>query len=264
MNPQRLFTFGCSFTNYHWLTWADILAYEYNIPYQNLGNDGAGNTFIFNQVMSIDSLIGFAETDLVVVSWTNICREDRFKNGHWVCPGNIFTQTVWSENYVKEWADTVGYAHRDFAHLHAVNSLLALRGCKSKMIAMCNIAEQLDQFTNTKITDIDNLIAMYQKDLSTVAPSFYEILWNNDIDNKRKKNRELFGFAFGDCHPSPIEHLEYVQHVFGPLSGDTVNAVTQLENEWQNTIQKHKKEDWDAELYTELANKIRLPTTPIW
>ena len=44
-NPKRLFTFGCSFTDYRWATWANILAYELDCEFHNFGKSGAGNQF---------------------------------------------------------------------------------------------------------------------------------------------------------------------------------------------------------------------------
>jgi hypothetical protein len=44
---SRLFTFGCSFTNYRWSTWADCLAPEFDY-FENWGQSGGGNHYIFN------------------------------------------------------------------------------------------------------------------------------------------------------------------------------------------------------------------------
>jgi hypothetical protein len=73
---SRLFTFGCSFTNYRWSTWADCLAPEFD-EFKNWGQSGAGNPYIFNSVMEADQQYIFNSTDTVVVCWTNIMREDR-------------------------------------------------------------------------------------------------------------------------------------------------------------------------------------------
>jgi hypothetical protein len=50
---RRLFAFGCSFTNYRWSTWADCLAPEFDY-FENWGQAGAGNHYIFNSVMECD------------------------------------------------------------------------------------------------------------------------------------------------------------------------------------------------------------------
>jgi hypothetical protein len=62
---SRLFTFGCSFTNYRWSTWADILAPEFG-EFYNWGQRGAGNHFIFNSVMEADQQNNFKDGDTVI------------------------------------------------------------------------------------------------------------------------------------------------------------------------------------------------------
>ena len=49
---MRIFTYGCSVTDYNWPTWADIICYEYQdqIPCHNYGNSGTGNTAIAQHV----------------------------------------------------------------------------------------------------------------------------------------------------------------------------------------------------------------------
>jgi len=42
---SRLFTFGCSYTNYRWSTWADCLAPEFDY-FENWGQSGGGNHYI--------------------------------------------------------------------------------------------------------------------------------------------------------------------------------------------------------------------------
>ena len=127
IQPQRLFAFGCSFTNYYWPTWVDIVAQELQIPYYNYGQAGAGNQYIFNKLMQADSYYQFDKNDLVIVCWTNVAREDRYAHGHWETPGNIYTQSSYDEKFVRQWADPVGYAVRDFATIKAVAGFLSGR-----------------------------------------------------------------------------------------------------------------------------------------
>lgn len=83
---KRLFTFGCSFTNYVWPTWADIIAYDQQIEFHNKGKGGAGNTFIASSILESDLKYKFTDTDLILVNWTTWQREDRVDSeGHWKC-----------------------------------------------------------------------------------------------------------------------------------------------------------------------------------
>ena len=49
---QRLFTFGCSLTRYHYPTWANIGGKNFT-EFQNWGAPGGGNNFILNSVSKI-------------------------------------------------------------------------------------------------------------------------------------------------------------------------------------------------------------------
>ncbi len=42
-NAMRLITFGCSFTDYSWPTWADIIARDLDCEYENWAIGGGGN-----------------------------------------------------------------------------------------------------------------------------------------------------------------------------------------------------------------------------
>ena len=44
---KRHFTFGCSFTNYYWPSWADVIANAMpDAGYVNTAKPGAGNSYI--------------------------------------------------------------------------------------------------------------------------------------------------------------------------------------------------------------------------
>ena len=96
---ERIFTFGCSFTNYYWATWADLIASEIpHVEHINYGRCGAGQQFI--QAMISQALIKHKPThkDLLCVMYTTHYREDRHMgtNEHtrepeWLTPGNIYS-----------------------------------------------------------------------------------------------------------------------------------------------------------------------------
>jgi hypothetical protein len=87
---KRLFTFGCSWTNYVWPTWADIIAYDQQIEFHNKGKGGAGNTFIASSILESDLKYKFTDTDLILVNWSTWQREDRVDSeGHWKCDFKI-------------------------------------------------------------------------------------------------------------------------------------------------------------------------------
>ena len=81
---NRLFTFGCSFTEYRWPTWANILGQNFD-QFENWGQPGGGNTFILNSLMECINRNIIQANDTVIIMWTSIGREDRWVKGRgWV------------------------------------------------------------------------------------------------------------------------------------------------------------------------------------
>ncbi len=85
----RLFTFGCSFTQYAWPTWADIVAYDRKIEYYNYAIAGMGNVGIFHRIMEADLKHNFQDDDEIYILWSSWSREDRVKLGNWLTAGSV-------------------------------------------------------------------------------------------------------------------------------------------------------------------------------
>lgn len=242
--PRRLFAFGCSFTDYKWASWANILAKELAPDeFINCGKSGAGNQYIFNIIMQADALYNFTQEDLVVVQWTNVRREDRYlpQEGteHWVTPGNIYSQHHYDKKFIKKYFSDKGAYIRDLAAIKATYELLKHK-TQWHFLQMCDIIQQPDQWNyesqhshTSKDQQLDQLIQAYSEPLSHMKSSFYDILWNNDTDTKFAQDRKLISEVFFDGHPSPIEHFEYLKRVFDHKWKDTTcKAVQQTQNTW--------------------------------
>lgn len=93
MNYDRVFTFGCSFTQFFWPTWSDIIEYDMKLPTQNWGLCGLGNVGIAHRLLEADATHKFTENDLIMVLWSTWPRECRVINGQWRTAGNIFNNT---------------------------------------------------------------------------------------------------------------------------------------------------------------------------
>jgi len=115
---KRFFAFGCSFTQYRWPTWCDIIAKDNpDLEYYNIGKSGAGNTYIFNQINQYANKMNFDEHDLVMVLWSSFYREDRYmyEKGGWKTPGNIYSQFDYDEKFVTEMCCPRGFTLQDLA-----------------------------------------------------------------------------------------------------------------------------------------------------
>ena len=103
MNYKRIFTFGCSFTNWHWPTWADIIAVQTDIPVYNGALYGIGNVGILHKIVEYDLTYAFKKQDLILVMWTGWSREDRYLDHQWTQHGNIFNNDFYDQHFIKKY-----------------------------------------------------------------------------------------------------------------------------------------------------------------
>ena len=71
----RLYVLGCSFSNYAWPTWADMLGLEFD-EYENWAFPGLGNRAIAERVAEIHARNTLTKDDTVVIQWTSHLRHD--------------------------------------------------------------------------------------------------------------------------------------------------------------------------------------------
>jgi hypothetical protein len=191
---NRLFTFGCSFTNYRWSTWANCLAPEFDYS-ENWGQSGGGNHFIFNSLMECDQRKNFGANDTVVVCWSSTQRDDRYVQGKWHTLGNVFTCPIYDPTYLEKYVEERGYLIRDLAFIKAAKSLLQSRpGVTWKFLSM------IEPNNTDETCDVTEL---YQDVVNSIAPSYYTVLFKETGWPDRD----------GDPHPSPAEHLAYLDAV---------------------------------------------------
>lgn len=216
--PKRFFAFGCSFTRYFWTTWANIigkhLEMSYGTKWYNFGKSGIGNEAIANLVSQANLLYTFTEDDLVIVCWTNIARKDTFtKNSKgidgWWGYGNIFSSPTYPKNDLKKISFT-DLLLKNLTHIELVRSMLKDK-CQTHFIQMCQVDTQFLQnpaqpnelaqslYLHKEIKNI------YSQTLKFLYPSFYEVVWHNDIEERRKHF---------DPHPLPSEHFKYIKKTF--------------------------------------------------
>ena len=208
----RLFTFGCSFTDYVWAMWPQVLARQYDVPLYNYGKAGAGNMYMFNHIMQADCYYNFQPEDIIAVCWTNVCREDRYVDRQWYTAGNIFTNNQFEVDWVKQWVDPTGMAIRDYAAIKGAQEFIASRTKNHLFLSMCDIVTRTDQWSSSKAKP-NPASSLYQSTLTDIKPSFYDILWQDDNMVKQKKDAKIVHKRFIDGHPSPAEALEYLEAV---------------------------------------------------
>jgi hypothetical protein len=209
---SRLVTFGCSFTNYRWSTWADCLAPEFD-EFENWGQSGGGNHYIFNSVMEADQRRRFGPGDTIIVCWTDFNRDDRYVLGRWHTLGNIFNCPIYEPKYLKDHYDERGYLIRDLAYIKAVKILLENRtGITWRFLSMVELMSRPGADDNTSLHR--DVMRLYDDVLDAVLPGYDKTVF---LNNWPKPGQ--------DPHPSPEEHLAYLDTV---LPGWVTKAETRV------------------------------------
>lgn len=223
---NRLFTFGCSFTQYwRWPTWADVLGRQFD-HYENWGLCGAGNSYIFNSLMECHRRNRISASDTIMIMWSNTSREDRYVKDRWHVSGNVY----WEKNplgpeYVRQWACERGYLIRDLAIVEACQNLLDYWQCKWRMFAMVplyrtNFQNDLGDHPINAAGPDDDVRELYRGALDQIEPSVLEVVFNgkfftgDGIPN-------LYDGQRRDMHPTPIEHLAYLDKVASDIAIDS-------------------------------------------
>ena len=222
---KRFFAFGCSFTDYIWPTWADAVGYNM-LEYYNYGCSGSGNNFAFNHVSQADQHYNFNKDDLVIVCWTNVMREDRMISSDWLSPGNIYSQDVYDQQFVKKYCDDEGFFVRDIAYIKAVKDILEKSKCTWYFLSMVPVDKIFDQWDSTKTVVLNEARTLYKNVLESIRPSYFEIIFNNDWHSLQRPNTVCDGKLQPELHPTPAEHLLYLDKVLPEV------VVSQQSKNW--------------------------------
>ena len=258
LNPQkykRFFAFGCSFTNYWWPTWADIIGQDVPV-YENWGRGGAGNHFIFNSVIEANLRHSFTKDDLVMIMWSSITREDRYSNNNWIpAPPNL-QESVYGKDWVKKFStDTRGFMIRDCAMIKATQTLLKTLDCDWAQLVMQPI-------TNF---DMPAIFAKYGSDVELPPESEGRVYWKDtfnelcrtgivhpmfenkdvlelykDIFTQLEPSYEVQDASFrDDIHPCPAGALEMLCKIWPDNTLSTKSK--EYADFWQTQVQEAKE-----------------------
>jgi hypothetical protein len=232
---KRFFAFGCSFTSYIWPTWADVLSKEMpNAEYYNGGHCGAGNLMITARMTEADARFKFCETDLVVILWSTFCREDRYFDNSWQCPGNIFSQGLYDAKFVKKFADTRGYLIRDLVLISNATSYLKNLPCDAVTLSSVPFDYQNED------RDVSDVLTLYKGTTQQIPESLFTLEMNREWTCGHHYKHSQMG-DFGDYHPDTLRYMEYLRKVGFNLTANSINYA-------KDSFFKLKKTKTDKEM----------------
>ena len=220
---SRLFTFGCSFTYWPWPTWADIIAHDLEIPYQNWGLAGLGNVAIQNRLTECDLRNNFNKDDIILVVWSSWTREDRydvkktvFPRPSWNVTGDIL------HTYDKSFIDNYWSMNNDLIKnstaIISANKMFDINFNGHIAMPMSSLYDD----PSLSFTDHEKQIAQ-----------FYEPYIPNDGMFDENGQHSCRYTKTQDCHPDVLAHLEYANAFIcpkleKPLRKTTVDYFTEM------------------------------------
>jgi len=282
---SRFFAFGCSFTKYHYPTWADIIGYDYRKTnnYYNFGQSGAGNQYIISRIWEANAIYNFNKNDTIAICWTNFFREDRFhENLSWHTPGNVFQHLhnepmVLNNFYYSDqfkWADLTHYVMRDCALISSTIEGLKHLGVN---LIITNILDPYSDkfFTRLPLYNLEKMLSedyvlnsdamrsilnLYRKYLYQEFPCITEYYEKNIEDNFRLKFKNKQSNSVDvEEHPLPVEHLNYVKDILSNNFNISISKETEeFVNYWQNKLDnvdiiEYPIEEWMKESFIKVG-----------
>lgn len=198
---KRLFTFGCSFTEYFYPTWANILAYDLGVESKNLAQAGLGNVGIFHRIVEADLKFNFTDDDFIFVFWSSWSREDRIKDFRWNTSGSVLRKdnSVYDLTFVKRYWDEVNDVVKNCTAIYSANK-------------MYNVTHQATSFDFYNNENEDYIFMFSRKENSQTAANKAAIqeLYRSNIPKLQYIKADLKrtnAYNTGDIHPSVIEHI---------------------------------------------------------
>lgn len=246
---KRAFAFGCSFTNYVYPTWADIIMNEMpNVESYNFGQAGGGNHFIACRIAEANTRFKFNETDLVMVMYSTAFREDRFLNGRWKTNGNIYNQGFYDKNFVKNYVDPLGCVVRDLALMEMSRRYLEMLPCGTLMLRAAPMEHEVsDLLDDDMLKAIDVYKDVYYDFPPTLQESMFPNGWVSTMEKGTPGNMHM------DQHPLPIDYYNYLEKI-GINVSHREYAVRSTEKAF---LAKSDNSDWET-FFPEVAKRNNL------
>lgn len=224
MQYKRIFTFGCSFTQFFWPTWADVLAVASGIPTFNGGLAGIGNVGIFHQMLAYDLKYKFNSDDLILVMWTSFTREDRFINNNWRTSGNILNKNIYyTDEFIRQ-------------HWAWENDVVKNSSAIISANRMFNIAQNFKCFEHLFIEpdsilpDEPNRLPLDTPKAEQIFASRFPQMFTFNLDGNH------FSGRVKDQHPDILNHIKfYDRYIANKFGFGKLNSGSCL-HEWHDDI----------------------------
>ncbi len=233
---KRLFTFGCSFTNYIWPTWADILGLEYD-HYENWGWGSGSNEFIMYSLSEMLAKNTITQNDTIIVYWTSFNRLSKFNNNKW--NHNV--------NYNMPESEEIPAVVSNITIINLVKELLDRAGCKYHFLSLMNINDKNHWYLSKKNYNspaIKEIRSTYKSALTAIHPSFFNLVFNyNHLSRANlniKQTTDFIPLISKGLEQAKIEQFKNDYNNIREKSWPDVNEI--VNEDFSNTADDIKEE----------------------
>lgn len=217
----NLYTFGCSFAQYSWPMWPDIMSQNYNVT-KNYANPGCGNFYIFHKATNLLISNEVKNTDTVIIQWTEPNRTDYLdKHDDWAGPGSLTAESLTKAKLDFLISDKTSIIKTMTYMVNLIN-LLENIGCNWYFMFMSpesivHSETYSKLFIDTNFSYTYNLLI---KKLSLYKSHYIDSISMTDFyHNKRMPLKNCFYFvkkklhSYHDDHPLPNYTLMYIKEI---------------------------------------------------
>lgn len=259
MNEGRCFAFGCSFTQWFYPTWADIIGKNYT-EFYNYGKGALSNETIGRRFIEIDSLNHFNENDLVVVGLSGIGRYNFLVNrpdgitGLWgagelkqdALDGYIDTIEKWKPykhiiRFMRDqyWDNSWGIYHTWLA-IKTMKRILVSNNVKHIII----MALDNEIYKDKELWDLEPI------ELEMINDIYQNLSVQESLQSYNEKNHISY---YGDRHPFIDSHFGYIEKHFSEYINTDIR-------DYYHTMWQEVKDIKDQDrAYDMLAKYKRMP-----
>lgn len=252
---KRLFTFGCSFTQWNWPTWADIVGQNYE-HYENWGLAGIGNRAIAERINECDLKNNFDKDTVVLIQWTDYHRFDHHMkdfetHASWRFGGNIFDKDIETPFVLDTWREA-SYIYNTLNYINLVYHLLKTKGCQFYMFPRIDMKKDLDRFSDLSF---QRTVFDYPEWIYDPIQDFADSLGYTGKPMHIRDTGKFFKIysneLITDLHPLPKHYAQWVEKTLVDNLGisvdwdrvnhfetviSKVNHYDQLNNDYENDM----------------------------
>lgn len=247
---KRFFAFGCSYTDYNWATWADLLCHHFHLEgyeVHNYGNSGMGNQHILDSLVQADLKHNLTDSDIICVLWSSWAREDRL----W----NTVADDLGSNSNVRfgKQGSIINVQEplmQDFVHRHFNLENYIMKNVTAIVAAnrAYNIQYQAHITSNEEYSEGD---AEEGDELLKVFCNFSPENKFYDRSNAEYTQERAFYYeqvpiiTLNDGHPPPGAHLAFVKHKVAPVLGIQLRkeSIAWMKKEQREVVLQEQKFD---------------------